>query len=116
MKLKLLIILTLLSLSLQAQVSDFITVKKKNNRTLKTFFPGSAISFETSSGSYVSGTIDIIRNDSLFIKMFDIRTYPTQFGVTKIDTFGTYSLGFHYKEITKVDVGKKDYFAFIKNG
>jgi len=116
MKLKLLIILTLLSLSLQAQVSDFITVKKKNNRTLKTFFPGSAISFETSSGSYVSGTIDIIRNDSLFIKMFDIRTYPTQFGVTKIDTFGTYSLGFHYKEIAKVDVGKKDHFAFIKNG
>jgi hypothetical protein len=116
MKLKLLIILTLFSFSIQAQVSDFITVKKRNNRTLKTFFPGSSISFETVYGNFISGIVESIRHDSLFVKMYDIRTVPTQFGVTRVDTFGSYNLGYHYKDIAKVDIGKKESFVFIKNG
>ena len=76
MKLKLLLIFTLFSFSIQAQVSDFITVKKRNNRTLKTFFPGSTITFESVYGHFISGIIENIRNDSLFVKMYDVRTVP----------------------------------------
>lgn len=64
-----------------SQVSDFITVKKRNNRTLKTYFPGSIIAFQTVYGNYLNGIIQAIRHDSVFVKEYDIRAVPNEWGL-----------------------------------
>jgi hypothetical protein len=99
-----------------AQPSDFISVRKKNNRTVKTYMPGSPIRFSTVYGSYISGWIADIRNDSVFVKEYDIRTLPTQFGTTVVDTVGSYLRGVAVADISKIEVDDKEHFVFIKNG
>lgn len=90
-----------------AQASDFISVKKRNNRTIKTFFPGLNINFTSTGNRQVSGLITDIRHDSIFVKMWDIRVVPTSLGVTMLDTAGSYIIGLHYKDIAKVDVSDR---------
>lgn len=96
--------------------SDFIVVKKRNNRTVKTFMPGSPITITTFQDYVLTGPVDTIRDDSIFVRMYNIRVMPTQFGTTIIDTAGSNVRGVHYKDIQKIDVGKKESFVFIKNG
>ncbi len=90
-----------------SQASDFISVKKINNRTLKTFFPGLRISFETYDKRQVSGLITSIRNDSLFVKEWDVRPMINGLGIPVTDTVGSYLSGFNYKEINKVEVSDR---------
>ena len=106
---KALLFLLLLTVSVKTfpQASDFISVKKKNNRTLKTFFPGVPISFETYDKRQVSGSITAIRNDSIFVQQLDVRQMINSLGIPVIDTVGVYMNGFHYKEINKVEVSDR---------
>ena len=101
------ILLLLVVLHGHSQVSDFIAVKKKNNISVKTFFPGLPISFITTAKRTVNGTITDIRHDSIFVKEWDIRIVPTTLGVTMIDTAGSFIIGLHYKEIEKIDVSDR---------
>ncbi len=110
------IILLIISSSCFSQASDFIKVKKRNNRTLKTFFPGSIISCKTIYGNYIGGIINAIKNDSVFVKKFDIRTIPNQWGVASVDTLGSYVVGIHYKDIETVVFKYHESFGFIKDG
>jgi hypothetical protein len=95
------------SLDVFSQASDFIVVKKRNNRTVKTFFPGLPISFETVDKRQASGMIEAIRHDSIFVKEWDIRPMLNSFGIPVVDTVAVYLSGFHYKEIGKVDVSDR---------
>src|SRR4051812_28238442 len=95
-------IFLLLSSACFSQASDFIKVKKRNNRTLKTFFPGSLISCQTVYGNYIGGIINAVRNDSVFIKEYDVRAVPNQWGVASVDTLGSSIVGIHYKDIETV--------------
>jgi hypothetical protein len=117
MRYLLIIFLSITCLATKAQVmSDFITVKKKNNRTVKTYMPGNAISFVTVFGYSYDGWITAIRNDSVFLKIYDIRTMPTQFGTSTVDTVGSFSPGLPFKDIFKININKKQSFGFIKQG
>jgi hypothetical protein len=113
--LKVLLFILFLSTSAKtfSQASDFITVKKHNNRTIKTFFPGVPISFQTIYKRQVNGMITAIQHDSIFVKEWDVRTVPTTFGVTVLDTAGVYINGFHYKEIEKIDVSDRMKFRQV---
>ena len=106
-KVLLLILFIASSVKTFSQASDFITVKKKNNRTIKTFFPGVHISFQTYDKRQANGLITAIRNDSVFVKEWDIRPLFNSLGIPITDTVGAYMSGFHYKEIEKVDVSDK---------
>ncbi len=99
-----------------SQVSDFVTVKKKNNRTYTTYFPGSSINCVTTQGYNLNGIVDAVHNDSVFVRQFDIRYTPTTLGVNRIDTMGTYVLGIHYKEIDVVVIPRSESFGYVKNG
>ena len=112
----LLILLLTFSVKIFSQASDFIVVKKRNNRTVKTFFPGLPFSFETVDKRQASGTIEAIRNDSIFVKEWDIRPMLNSFGIPVVDTVGAYLSGFHYKEIGKVDVSDKMKFQQVTIG
>lgn len=81
-----------------AQPSDYIVLKKKNNRTLKTYFPGTFISAATYTGFNLNGIIKEIKNDSVFIEQQEVRQVPTQFGVPALDTV-IYTIRLHYQEI-----------------
>lgn len=100
LRLSLPILLIGFSLIASAQPSDYIVLKKKNNRTLKTYFPGTFLSAVTYTGFTLNGVIKQIKNDSVFIEQFDVRQVPTQFGVPALDTV-VYTIRLHYQEITK---------------
>ena len=104
--LRLLLTTTLISVYFLAtsQVSDFISVRKKNGRTIQSFYPGSPIIVETLQGSYLDGWVEEIKNDSVFVKVYDIRYYRTGYGGTLIDTVRSYIIPVHYKEIKGIKV------------
>ena len=103
----LLIVLLAASVKTFSQASDFITVNKRNNRTVKSFFPGVYITFSTYDQRQASGLITAIRNDSIFVKEYDIRQVVNYMGIPMLDTLGQYLSGFHYKEIATVDVSDR---------
>lgn len=110
------IILLLVSSASLAQVSDFVTVKKKNNRTYTTYFPGSYIECETVFGYHVKGYVEAVHNDSLFVKQYNVQMTPTVFGVSRLDTLGSYQVGIYYKDIDVVIIPRKESFGYVKNG
>jgi hypothetical protein len=99
-----------------AQVSDFITVKKRNNRTVRSYFPGSPIVCQTVYGNYFNGYVQAVRNDSVFIKQYEIRSIPNQWGVRTVDTVGSYLSGIHYQDIRMMVYEKRRSFGFIRSG
>ena len=92
------ILLIALPLMACCQPSDYIVLKKRNNRTLKTYFPGTFISAVTYTGFNLSGIIKQIKNDSVFIEQREVRQVPTQFGVPALDTI-IHTIRLHYQEI-----------------
>jgi hypothetical protein len=82
-----------------SQQSDFIVLKKRNNRTVKTYYPGAFISASTYNGFNINGYIKEIRNDSLIIRQEERRLMATDFGST-VDTF-CYTIGVDYHEIQR---------------
>ena len=100
----LLLLFLFLSVNALAQFSDMISVRKKNGSNIKTFYAGSPIVLQTTTGAYVEGRISDIRHDSIFIATYDIRTVMSQLGVWVVDTVAKYELGLHYTEIERIKV------------
>jgi hypothetical protein len=82
-----------------SQTSDFIVLKKRNNRTLKTYYPGAFISAVTHNDFEINGYIKFIRNDSIIFQQQETRLVPTELGST-LDTFN-YTIGVDFREIKK---------------
>src|SRR4051794_28143999 len=92
--------LSLLLISVCFAQTDFV-VLKKNDRTLKTMFAGSQLSFSTSLRNY-SGRIDAVNKDSIYLLEYDVRQVPTNLGVYILDTVATYHSAIYYKDILKI--------------
>lgn len=80
-----------------SQSSDFIVLKKRNNRTIKTYYPGAFISAVTYNGFAINGFIKEIRHDSIIILQQERQLMPTEFG-TAVDTM-SYTIGIDYHNI-----------------
>jgi hypothetical protein len=93
--------------------ADFILVKKRD-RTLKTLYAGSQISFTTSL-RYYSGMIDAIKKDSIYLLEYDVRQIPTSLGVYMLDTVATYHNSISYRDILKIE-NKKAGFNLAASG
>lgn len=100
--------------AIAAQQSDFISLKKKD-RTIKSYFKGSAFEFIHINGSGVSGYIDRIYKDTLFMHAYDIRMTPNPWGTRFADTVGSISLRFALNEIAAIPKPAKS-FEYIRNG
>jgi hypothetical protein len=84
-----------------SQRSDFVVLKKKNNRTLKTYYSGAFISAVTYSGFPINGYILDIRNDSIIWRQEELRLMPAKVGMgVELDTF-RYTMGIPYDHIEK---------------
>ena len=104
MKISLLVIILFSFLtSAVAQQSDYIVLKKRNGRPLKSYYGGVFISAVTNNGFTINGFIKDIRNDSIFIQQEVTKLVATDFG-SKIDTI-RYTYGVHYAEIGKYNYG-----------
>lgn len=97
-----------------SQPSDFLIIKK-GQRSIKSFFAGSNIAFETDKGFY-EGQINAIQKDSLFLTVFDIKQVMTNFGFYILDTIATYQLTFNYKDIIKIPIQKRRGFDWKATG
>lgn len=86
-----------------SQMSDFISLQKKNGRVVKNFGVGSPITFLTSSGNVNEGIITQIRNDSVILRNINIRQMYTNYGGVLLDTV-SFITAWHYKEIARVQI------------
>jgi hypothetical protein len=80
-----------------SQKSDFIVLKKRNNRTLKTYYPGEFISAVTNNGFPINGFIKDIRHDSIILLQQQRELVAAGFG-TELDTV-SYILSVDYRDI-----------------
>lgn len=80
-----------------SQTSDFVVLKKRNNRTIKTYYPGAFISAHTYNGFSINGFIKAIRNDTIIVLQQERRLMGTEFG-SSLDTL-SYTIGIDYHEI-----------------
>jgi hypothetical protein len=69
-------------------------------------------SFSDERWNYVEGLIKEIMNDSVFVSIYDIRTFITSLGVNMIDTVTSYILGVCYKEIVRIKIF--EYHRFVR--
>ena len=99
-----------------SQASDFISVRKKNGITVKSIFPGSIVSLRTVYANDINGVVEAVKNDSLFVKEYDVRSVPNQWGTFTVDTLGSTVIGFNYCDIETVVYKERRSFSFIKNG
>ena len=107
--------ISFLFLNSHAQGSDFITLKKRNNRTIKTYFSGIHIDFISIAGNEVHGMIKKVEKDSLFINIYDERSNYTIWGSSFWDTIAVSVVKYHYKEIREI-MKPPQHFGFIRNG
>jgi hypothetical protein len=82
---------------LSAQNADYLVLKKKNGRILKTYYAGGFISAQTYDGFRINGFIRSIHNDSVQVLQEETQLMPTALGV-KLDTV-RYPFGIYYNQI-----------------
>jgi hypothetical protein len=83
-----------------AQKSDFIVIRNKQSRTVRSYFPGSFINADTYAGFTLNGIIRKIQNDSIYVEQQNVYQVATQFGTPALDTV-RYLIPIFYKEIRK---------------
>jgi hypothetical protein len=99
-----------------AQSLDYISIRKKNGRTIKNFFTGSSVLLQTIDGAYLQGPIKAIRKDSVYITFYDIRTFATAFGTFMRDTVAVFYPVVHYKDIKRIHINKRRRFLQTTTG
>jgi hypothetical protein len=93
-----------------SQSLDYISVRKKNGKLIKNFYVGSDIAIQTIDGSFLQGPISSIRNDSVFITLYDIRYFPTTFGSYFRDTIAVTVAGIKRQDIKRVLITTRSNF------
>lgn len=98
-----------------AQSLDYVSVRKKNGRVVKNFYAGSDVLLQTTDGAYLQGPVKTVRNDTVFLTLYDVRSVPTIYGGYRRDTLTASILGVHYKDIKRIHLGRRSNF-YRRNG
>ena len=98
-----------------AQGSDIILVKKGANKTVARLVPGRPVSLSEKSGASIDGNVDRIDRDTLYVRQYDIRRRPTQWGTSVADTVSTWTVAVHYRDIVTLQKTSES-FALFRNG
>lgn len=110
MKPLLLVCLVFFVQTTSGQSLDYISVRKANGRVLKNFYTGTPILLQLTNGSYLQGPVQSVRNDSVFVMLYDIRYYPTNFGTYIRDTITTSVIGARFQEIKRIHLQQRKGF------
>lgn len=106
-----LVVILLLAQTTTAQSLDYLSVRKKNGRVLKNIYAGGSILMQTKDGSYLQGPVEAIRNDSLYVMLYDVRVYATIWGSRVRDTVSRTLIGVNHKDIARIHLSKRSSFA-----
>ncbi|MFZ9660328.1 MAG: hypothetical protein ACO29O_00505 [Chitinophagaceae bacterium] len=79
--------------------SDFLVLRNKKERTIRSYYAGKTIQFFDKYRRNVEGYISKIDKDSVFIKQYDIRQAYNMWGTYSMDTVTAYVTPYHYNEI-----------------
>jgi hypothetical protein len=93
-----------------AQSLDYISVRKQNGQVVKNFYSGSTILLQLNDGSYLAGPVQTIRNDSVYVTLYDIRYYPTTWGTYVKDTISTTLAGVRFDEVSRIHLSRRRTF------
>ncbi len=88
-------------------------IHKKGNKTVRTYFAGSYITFQTHHEQWITGLIKKIRSDSVHVQMMQVRMLGGP-GIAIADTGYSAIMRLHYKDILAFE--KDACFSFIGNG
>ena len=91
------IIASFLCYSLAAQTN--VLLLQKRNKTFKSYYEGHYITLETVDKNFADGVITGIKNDSIYIRHFDIQKSYSDYGGIYFDTAFRYTTAIHYKDI-----------------
>ncbi|WP_157558224.1 hypothetical protein [Niabella aurantiaca] len=89
------------------KMSDYISVKKKNGITVRSFYTGMDIRFTGTDGFTYEGPITAVAHDSVFIAFYKTTRYENILGYIITDTLQTEIIPFHYKQIKTIYVPKR---------
>lgn len=84
-----------------------ILLLRKGNKTIQKYYAGSTIMFYTKEGQAISGNIDCIKNDSIFLTQQTVRRIQTAEGGFRFDTSNKYRLMFSIANIGSFPSGKQ---------
>jgi len=76
-----------------------ILLFQKHDKTVKTFFQGKYIAFDTKQGSSATGIITKIGKDTIYIRHFEIVATGTEYGGVYFDTSYRHTTAIHVKDI-----------------
>jgi hypothetical protein len=82
-----------------AQMPDYISLRKKSGRLVKDYYKGAFITFRTTKDKFYAGEIGQIKDDSIYLKTYQIDKQPTVWGTTFDDTIHKSLTPFYYKEV-----------------
>lgn len=106
-----------LHLCANAQVPDYISVKKKTGITVRNYYAGGwPITFKAKDGRVYEGPIQKIANDSLWVTFYNVNKLQTIWNTYFYDTVDVYTVPFHYKEIDHIiiaNVRKRKSYLFM---
>jgi hypothetical protein len=105
-----LLLLFPIGLTAHGQSADFISVHKWNGRIAKNFYTGSTIHLVTNDGIQMHGQVKAIRNDSVYLTIYDTRYFPTIWGTRQLDTVAIIETGLRFKDISRIYIGNKHGF------
>jgi hypothetical protein len=105
-KLLLLLFMTPFILLAQEGPCDIMLLRKRK-KTVQKYYAGSNILFYTKEGQAISGNIDCIKNDSIFLTQQTVRRFQTAEGGIRFDTSQKYKLMFSLANIGSFPSGKQ---------
>ena len=101
----------------EAQVPDYISVKKRTGITVRNYYAnGWPINFKAKDGRVYEGPIQRIANDSIWVTFYNVNRMRTIWNTYFYDTVDVYSVPFHYKEISHIiipNVKKRKGYLFM---
>lgn len=95
------------------QMSDILSVRKKNGKIIKSFYRGSEITFQKKDGSYIHGFMKDIKNDSVFWIDYNIQAYVTTSRARLFNTLDTRVSGIAYQNSERIKVF--EYHRFVRS-
>jgi hypothetical protein len=90
----------------QSETSNFL-ILKKGNKTLGKYFSGTPMFFYTKESMPVTGVVDRITADSIYLYQYQIRRMQRADGAVSFDTTGRFQLAFSMVNIGSFPAGKQ---------
>jgi hypothetical protein len=110
---RLIFLVFFISSNAPAQNSDILLLRK-HNKTITHFFHGSYIEFYTTEKMLVSGVVDSIKRDSLFLLYYDVRMVLNMFGTFSPDTMAVYTQQYAFNNVYSFPAKRR--FNLITSG